>query len=40
MSGSTNRRGRGSSRVRDRDVIYNGSIINKCICSNNVRMRE
>ena len=40
MSGGATRGRRSSRRMRDRDVIYNGSIIDKCVCSDNVRMRE
>lgn len=40
MSGSANRGRRSSSGMKYRDIIYNGSIIDKCICGDNVRMRE
>lgn len=40
MSSSADR-GRGSSvRLTIRDIIYNGSVVNKCVCGDNVRVRE
>lgn len=40
MSGYTIRRRRGNIDMRDRDIIYNGGIIDQCICGDNVRVRE
>lgn len=40
MSSSTNRGGSGSLRLTIGNTIHNGSVVDKCICSNNVRMRE
>lgn len=40
MSSSTIRGRSSGSGLTVRDIIYNGGIVNKCVCGNNVRMRE
>lgn len=40
MSGSAVRGRTSSVRLTTRDIIYNGGVINKCVLSNNVRVRE
>lgn len=40
MSSSTIRGRSGGGGLTIRNIIYNGGIVNKCVCGNNVRMRE
>jgi hypothetical protein len=40
MSSSTIRGRASGIRLAIRDIIYNGGVINKCVLSNNVRVRE
>jgi hypothetical protein len=40
VGSSTSERGSSSSRLTIRDIIPDGSIINKCIFANNVRVRK